>query len=126
MNLRLDVTHALRMMRKNPGLTLATVLTLALGIGASTAIFTVIHAVLLKPLSYPDPDRLVRISGGATFARYDALRGARSFSGVGAFLGITDNVTLAGVEGPEPLKGARVSPEFLTVLGEIGRASCRE
>jgi hypothetical protein len=50
---------------------------LTLGIGGSTAMFTIIHAVLLKPLKYPDPDRLVRISGGSTIVRYEYLRSGR-------------------------------------------------
>ena len=56
-----DVKHALQMFIKNPGFTLAAVAALALGIGANTAIFTVVNAVLLKPLTYPDADRIVQI-----------------------------------------------------------------
>ena len=56
-----DVKHALHLFIKSPGFTIAAVSALALGIGANTAIFTVVNAVLLKPLSYPDADRIVEI-----------------------------------------------------------------
>ena len=78
-----DLLYALRTMGKNPAFAVTAVLTLALGIGANTAIFSVIRAVLLKPLAYRDPDRLVHISGGAsaTSIRFEEIRtAARSYS----------------------------------------------
>src|ERR1700691_4252732 len=91
-----DILYALRTMRKKPAFTATAVLTLALGIGGNTAIFTVVRAVLLKPLQYHDPDRLVRISGGATPTRFAEMQaGAHSFTAIGAFSGPED-LTFSG------------------------------
>jgi predicted permease len=112
-----DTLYALRTMRKKPAFVATAVLTLALAIGGNTAMFTVIRAVLLKPLRYHDSDRLVRISGGATPTRFAEMQaGAHSFTALGAFSGQED-LTLSGSAEPEVLHGARVSASFLQILG---------
>ena len=104
-------------MRQKPAFAATAVLTLALAIGGNTAMFTVIRAVLLKPLPYRDPDRLVSISGGATPTRFAEMKaGAHSFTELGAFTP-EENITLSGGAEPEVLKGARVSASFLRILG---------
>lgn len=112
-----DVLYALRSLRKNPAFAATAVLILALGIGGNTAIFTVVRAVLLKPLAYEDPDRLVRL-GDMTPVRYEETRAAaRSFTAVGAYAVVPEHFTLSGGAQPEALKGARVSANFLAILG---------
>src|SRR5277367_2638489 len=91
-----DTIYAARGMRKNPLFAATAVLTLALGIGGTTAMFTVIRAVLLKPLEYNQPDQLVLISGGATSTRFEEMKaGARSFTEIAAYSG-QENPTLTG------------------------------
>ncbi len=115
--IRQDAVYALRAMRQNPVFAATAVLTLALAIGGNTAMFTVIRAVLLKPLQYRDPDRLVTLTGGVTPTLFGDMRsGARSFTELGAFTG-EENVTLSGAAEPEVLKGAWVSAGFLRILG---------
>jgi predicted permease len=111
-----DILYALRTMRGKPAFAATAVLTLALAIGGNTAMFTVIRAVLLKPLPYGGSDRLVHISGGATPTRFAEMRaGARSFTGLGAF-SFQEDMTLSGGAEPEVLHGARVSASFLRIL----------
>jgi predicted permease len=113
-----DLRYALRTMRKQPAFAVMILLTLAFSIGANAAIFTVIRFVLLRPLHYQDPDRLVQITGGATPIRYDEIRaGARSYRGIGAYLGQVQEVAISGGPAPESLKQARVSANFLSILG---------
>ena len=113
-----DLRFALRTLRRNPAFLIAALLTLALGIGVNTTMFTVIRAVLLKPLEYREPERVVRIIGGATPSRYELLRTqSRSYAAVGAYSGGLENVGLSGAGGPEALKAARVSANFLEILG---------
>ena len=115
--IRQDTFYALRIMRKKPAFAITAILTMALAIGGNTAIFTVIHAVLLKPLPYPDSDRLVGVSGGATPSRFAEMKaGAHSFTELGAFTG-EESPTLSGGAASEVLKGVRVSANFLRILG---------
>jgi len=119
-----DVRHALRQMRRSPGFTAVAVLTLALGIGANTAIFTVVNAVLLRPLAFPEPDRIVRVlefnrrHGGSVFVspvNFEQWRKqSRSFTHIAALW--PKSFVLAG-DRPERLLGGTVSPGFFEVLG---------
>lgn len=123
-----DVRYGLRQMRRNLAFTLTAALTLAIGIGGNTAIFSVVRAVLLSPLQYRDPDRLVQVSADyprrglsdTTFTKrqFDQVKGsAHSFTAMGAYLSSQENVILSGPGEPEALKAARVSADFLSILG---------
>jgi putative ABC transport system permease protein len=130
-----DVRFAWRMLLKSPGFTLAAVLTLALGIGGNTAVFTVMNALLLRSLPYQDPHRLVLLSthhrgdpvdegGSFTLNRYELVRDHnRSFSGVA--VAALDSFNLTGRGEPQQVPVARVSPNFFSVLGlrpQLGRS----
>ncbi len=119
-----DVRFGLRLLRKSPGFSAVAILTLALGIGANTAIFSVIDAVLLAPLPYPSPHQLVIVNEGgdpdhATNTSYatwvDWRARSRSFQELALFRGWQP--TLAGVDEAEQLVGARVSANFFKTVG---------
>jgi predicted permease len=111
-----DTRYALRTMRDRPVFASTAVATLALAIGGNTAMFTVIRAVLLQPLQYREPDRLVRIEGGATPSRFAEMRAsAQSFTEIAAFTGGEDLALSGGAE-PEVLKAVHVSAGFLRIL----------
>ena len=123
-----DLRYAFRWLARNPGFTAVAVLTLALGIGANTAIFSVVRGILLKPLPYPQPDRLVqmwetaerqgRVRDEIPFAPpviKDWREQNRSFESVAAYTDWTFNMT--GGEAPERLPAALVSAEFFRLLG---------
>src|ERR1700734_937268 len=128
-----DVRYGVRMLLKNPGFTIIAVLTLALGIGANTAIFSVVNAELLRPLPFRDSGRLARVAttntrthsyGGSVsfpdFADWQAQN--QGFEKMTAYTGST--FTLTGLEKPAHLEGASVSAETFELLGvkpELGR-----
>ena len=119
-----DLRYALRTLRLNPGFTVTAVATLALGIGANTAIFSVVNTVLLKPLAYPDPDRIVQLmlvrSGvvfvGASPTKFSLWREQSGiFQDVSAY-GI-GAVNLTGGSGPEQVTSAQVSANTFRLFG---------
>lgn len=111
-----DIGYAVRTLRNNPVYAATAILTFALGIGAITAIFSIVQGVLLRPLPYRDPDRIMFIATG-TIARFEEMKAAaRSYTGLICFLVQPANVTLGGEE-PEVLRFANVSANFLDVLG---------
>src|SRR6185436_1063179 len=106
-----------RTLRKAPGYSAIAVATLALGIGANTAIFSVVDGVLLKPLPFPESERLVHVNFGYPLGAIWTYRGqTRSYSGVAAYeYGSELNLYAKGI--PERIKGRPVSAEFFAVLG---------
>ena len=115
---RHDLHSATRSIHKHPAFSLAVILMLAVGISADTTIFSVIRAVLLKPLPYHDSNRIVMIADGATPIRFDEIKSANhSYESVGAFTTGLEHLTLSGSGQPEVLDAARVSANFLAILG---------
>jgi predicted permease len=127
-----DLRFGLRMLRKNPGFTVIAVLTLALGIGANAAIYSVIDAVLLNPIPYPQPNRIVSVY--VTWPSYphaafsypnflDLQRRAQSLAGLAGWR--VDSFTLTGMGEPEEVRGKMTTGNFFSLLGvrpTLGRA----
>jgi predicted permease len=121
-----DVKHAFRMFRQNPGFTATAVSALALGIGANTAIFSVINAVILKPLPFPDADRIVVLMNSspqgsgpaASVPKYNVWRKqTQALEDVAAYDTGGPGLNLSGGDRPEQLKGIHVSHEFFRLFG---------
>jgi putative ABC transport system permease protein len=119
-----DVRHSARALRYSPGFTAIAILTLAIGIGANTAIFSFVDAMLLKPLPYPDADRIVRVmekpprgerNGISTLNFLDWQKDNTVFDFMSAQTG--DAVTLTGGSEPVQLRGALVSAGYFKVFG---------
>lgn len=119
-----DLRYGFRTLRKNPGFTAVAMLALALGIGANTAIFSVVNGVLLRPLGYPDPDRLLMIfettsefsQMSVAYPNYlDWRRESRSFTDMGVTR--SDDFNFTGRGEPEHLSGEYVSASLFPTLG---------
>ncbi|HEX7286491.1 MAG TPA: ABC transporter permease [Candidatus Angelobacter sp.] len=133
-----DFRFGVRMLRKSPVFTAIALITLALGIGANTAIFSIVNAVLLKPLPFPEPERLIFATSafstqkGDGFAIsypdfFDWRATAKSFSAMASYHG--DSFTLTGLDEPLHVNGDTVSGDFFSVLGVkpfLGRGFTRE
>ncbi len=121
-----DVQYGVRSLVRLPATSLSSIVTLALAIGATTAMFTVLHAVLLQPLPFPNPDRLVRLwevsprgddHNVVSSGNYFDWRGrARSFQAIGAYQDGLD-LSFTGDGDPERIRGALLTPSALEALG---------
>src|SRR5687767_9545525 len=121
-----DIRHAFRLFTRTPTVTATALLTIALGVGGSTAVFSVVYAVLLRPLPYPRPDRLVELfednrPANAPLFRVSALNylswaeRSTSMEALAAFLGTDFNLTDHGE--PERLLGSTITASMFSVLG---------
>ncbi len=121
-----DLRYALRTLRKNPGFTATALAALALGIGATTAIFSVVNTVLLKPLTFPDPDRIVSFfqttpngpGYGGSATRFNVWRQqTQAFDAISAYEYAGTNFNLTGESFPEQIHGIRVTADYFRLLG---------
>jgi putative ABC transport system permease protein len=127
-----DSRYAIRTLLRNPGFTLIAVFALALGIGANTAIFTVVDRVLLRPLPYNDADRLVNVvrkfrsgtSSSMSIPKFASLRDADFFEAVAVYDFMGPGMNLSGTGSPEQVRGLHVSEAYFRLFGAtpmIGR-----
>lgn len=138
-NLLQDIRYGIRTLLKSPGFTIVAALTLALGIGANTAIFSIVQNVLLRPLPYSQPEQLVDVSNNylptvphiglspGDFA--DWRRQARSLSEMGAYVSISQGFNLVGNGQPQRVQGSYASASLFPLLGihpVVGRAFLAE
>ena len=130
MNFIQDLRYAIRMMAKRPGFTIIAAVTLALGIGANTAIFSAVNAILLKPLPFPESEQIVDISetfkdgwGSVSVPYYEDWKNQNTvFTGIAAYQGTSFNLSTS--ETPQRVPGLRVAANYFDVLGvkpELGR-----
>ncbi len=119
-----DLRYSLRLFKRSPGFTLVAGIALALGIGANTAIFSVVNGVLLQPLPYPEPSRLMMVYETSREYHHSSIaypnfqdwrRDQHSFTGMAAYR--SDDFNFTGSGQPEHLTGEYVSASFLTLLG---------
>ena len=120
-----DIRHAFRVLRHSPGFSATAIAVLALGIGASTAIFSVVNAVLLEPLPFPDPDRIVMLMNSSPQGNYPAAsvpkynvwrRQTQVLSDIAAYDTGGPGINLSG-DRPEQIKGIHASHEFFHLFG---------
>src|SRR6185437_1014528 len=119
-----DLRYAVRMLVKSPGFTAIAVFTLALGIGANTALFSVVNGVLLSPLPYPQPDRIATLysktpqfeESSISYPNFlDWQRQNNSFTALAAWR--SDSFNMTGSGEPQRLRGEMVSADFFNILG---------
>jgi predicted permease len=127
-----DARYAVRVILKNPGFSLVAIAALALGIGANAAIFSVVNAVLLQPLPYPQPDRLMRVCRqfpnglgcSESIPRFMTARGTQLFEAIAAYDFAGPGLNLGGGDRPEQVKGIHVTADYFRVFAAsttIGR-----
>ena len=122
----MDFRYSVRMLWKNPGFTAVAVIALALGIGANTAIFTVVDGVLLQPLPYPQPDRMMKLGRlypgnnygfSNSIPKYMTWRQNHVFESITLYGQSTPGMNLGSKDHPEQVKGAQVSEGYFRVFG---------